>query len=44
MQEIFKNPSSIAMISQQVATEKVAKFLMEQNTFKAQAKAKKGNK
>ncbi|MBE7706498.1 MAG: trigger factor [Cyanobacteria bacterium SIG30] len=40
MQEIFKNPSSIALISQQVASEKVAKMLIENNNFKA----KKGDK
>ncbi len=44
MQEIFKNPSSVAMITQQVATEKVGKFLVEQNTFKAKSKTKKGDK
>ena len=33
MQEIFQNPNSIALITQQVATEKVIKMLVENNKF-----------
>lgn len=41
IEQIKKNPSSFTIITQQAATKKVTKILLENNTFKAK-KAKKG--
>ncbi len=44
IEQIQKNPSSLTALTQQAAAKKVAKILLESNTFKAAAAAKKTKK